>query len=68
MRSVCEPRGGPDPAEVDLRRRVPGPFRQIAPFSWIMYAVSDTDLVDVTISGPDEEWLAEFTHRIVTDR
>lgn len=33
-----------------------------------MYAVSDTDLVDVTISGPDEEWLAEFTHRLVTDR
>ncbi|MEU1985459.1 divalent-cation tolerance protein CutA [Nocardia sp. NPDC019395] len=30
--------------------------------------MSDTDLVDVTISGPDEEWLAEFTHRLVSDR
>lgn len=33
-----------------------------------MYAVSDSDLVDVTISGPDEEWLAEFTRRLVSDR
>lgn len=33
-----------------------------------MDAVSDSDLVDVTISGPDEEWLAEFTRRLVTDR
>ncbi|WP_062998686.1 divalent-cation tolerance protein CutA [Nocardia jinanensis] len=30
--------------------------------------MSDNDLVDVTVSGPDEEWLAEFTHRLVTDR
>src|SRR5690606_31011044 len=35
---------------------------------WIMDAVSDSDLVDVTISGPDEEWLAEFNRRMVTDR
>lgn len=33
-----------------------------------MDAVSETDLVDVTVSGPDEEWLAEFTRRLVTDR
>ncbi|MGI5221219.1 divalent-cation tolerance protein CutA [Nocardia sp. CA-290969] len=30
--------------------------------------MSDSDLVDVTISGPDEEWLVEFTRRLVDDR